>query len=167
MEDDPYQSPARRLSRWGVGPRILGSAAVYAAIAAVVSHNFPDIFVISMIPYGMFVTVGVVLLVIGIPILAIAGHAVITAYDRDRLVTDGFFGVVRNPLYATWTVIVIPGLAMFSQSWLVLLTPLVAYGVFKLLIRREDRYLAERFGQEYETYRARVNEIIPCPRFRR
>jgi protein-S-isoprenylcysteine O-methyltransferase Ste14 len=158
---------SKRLSRWGVGPRILGSAAIYAVSAAVVSHNFPNIFVLSTIPYGLFVAVGVLLLAIGIPMLAIGVRAMTIAYNGDQLATEGIYGVVRNPIYSAWIAIVIPGLTMFSQSWLVLLTPLVAYSVFKLLIGREERYLADRFGQEYEAYRSEVNEIIPCPRFRR
>lgn len=155
-----------RLSRFGVGPRILASAGIYAAIAGVVSHHYPKIFIISIIPYGVFMTVGIVLLLIGIPTLILSVHAAMIAYNRDRLATDGIFGIVRNPIYAAWIVVVIPGLVMFSQSWLMLLTPFVAYAAFKMLIRREDQYLAERFGQEYETYRSQVNEIIPCPRFR-
>jgi protein-S-isoprenylcysteine O-methyltransferase Ste14 len=39
------------------------------------------------------------------------------------------------------------------------------YTVFKLLIHREDEYLERRFGQAYLDYRARVNEVVPLPRF--
>jgi protein-S-isoprenylcysteine O-methyltransferase Ste14 len=44
---------------------------------------------------------------------------------------------------------------------------LVAYTIFKLLIHREDEYLERRFGQAYLDYRARVNEVVPLPRFGR
>jgi hypothetical protein len=80
------------------------------------------------------------------------------------LATTGIFGVVRNPIYSAWIVFLIPGLVSLSRSWLLLLTPLVAYLVFKFRIRREDEYLEKRFGQAYRDYRRRVNEIIPWPR---
>ncbi len=45
-----------------------------------------------------------------------------------------------------------------------MMTPVVAYLVFKLLIRQEDDYLRERFGKAYVEYRAKVSELIPTPR---
>ena len=66
-------------------------------------------------------------------------------------------------IYSAWTVFILPGIALLSRSWPVLLTPLVAYTVFKLSIRREDEYLQQRFGDAYPEYRARVNELIPVP----
>ena len=77
----------------------------------------------------------------------------------------GAFALVRHPVYAAWIVFLLPGLGLLSRSWLLLVTPLVAYAVFKTLIAKEDDYLTERFGQPYLDYRARVREIIPLPRF--
>ncbi|HSM77430.1 MAG TPA: hypothetical protein VLT57_07390, partial [Bryobacteraceae bacterium] len=59
-----------------------------------------------------------------------------------------------------------PGLALLLRYWPMLLTPLVAYAIFKSLIHREDKYLEQRFGQPYRDYRRSVNEVIPIPRFR-
>ena len=75
--------------------------------------------------------------------------------------------LVRNPIYSAWIVFLIPELAMFSRSWPVLLTPLVAYLAFKTLIRREEEYLEKRFGQRYLGYKSHVNELVPIPRFRK
>ena len=97
--------------------------------------------------------------------LVISARAMTIAYNRDRLTTDGIFGVVRNPIYSAWIVFILPGVMMLCHSWLMLLTPVVAYIAFKSLITRENRYLAERFGQEYEEYRAKVNEIMPGRKF--
>jgi protein-S-isoprenylcysteine O-methyltransferase Ste14 len=80
------------------------------------------------------------------------------------LATAGLFGIVRNPMYAAWIVFIIPGLVLLTRSWPLLLTPLVAYTAFKLLIRRENEYLEKRFGEDYRKYRAEVNELFPWPR---
>ena len=158
---------AREVSRWGVGPCILLSALGYAGVAGGVSYLLPEVFVIWAVPYGVFVAAGIVLLVPGLVFLMAAGKAVTMAYNQDALATTGVFGVVRNPIYSAWIVFLIPGLVMFSRSWPVLLTPLVAYGVFKLLIHREDEYLKKRFGATYQQYRSQVRELLPLPRFRR
>ena len=47
---------------------------------------------------------------------------------------------------------------------LLLMTPLVAYAAFKLLIHEEDDYLGRRFGPAYLEYRKTVNELIPLPK---
>jgi protein-S-isoprenylcysteine O-methyltransferase Ste14 len=90
---------------------------------------------------------------------------VMRAYNRDELVTSGVFALVRHPVYSSAIVFNLPALALLTRSWPLFLTPLVAYAVFKLSIHREDEYLERRFGQAYLDYRARVNEVIPIPRF--
>jgi len=42
-----------------------------------------------------------------------------------------------------------------------LTVPLVMYGLFVVMIRREETYLRERFGAAYEAYAARVNRVLP------
>ena len=99
--------------------------------------------------------------------LILAARTGMAAYNSDKLATTGLFGIVRNPMYAAWIVFIIPGLVLLTRSWPLFLTPLVAYAVFKLLIRRENEYLEKRFGDEYREYRGEVNELFPWPRKRR
>lgn len=97
--------------------------------------------------------------------LVVAARSVMRAYNQDRLVTSGVSSLVRHPIYSGWIVFIVPGLVLLSRSWPALLTPLVAYAVFKLLTHREDEYLQQRFGAAYLAYRARVNELVPIPHF--
>ena len=77
-----------------------------------------------------------------------------------QLVTDGIYRLIRNPSYL--------GLLVNSLGWalafrsgvgvaltLLILVPLVAR------MRSEERLLADRFGSEYEAYRARTWRLIP------
>ena len=156
-----------RLSRFGIGPRILVSAAAYAVLGIAATCLWPTVCLIPWPPPAVFVTVGILLLMIGVPMWLIAMRAVMRAYNSDRLVTSGVFSLVRHPVYSAWIVFNIPAIALLCRSWPLLLAPLVAYVVFKLSIRTEDEYLEQRFGQEYRDYRARVNELIPIPKFGR
>jgi protein-S-isoprenylcysteine O-methyltransferase Ste14 len=155
----------KALSRWGVGPMMFLSVVAYGVVAGAATHAWPDACLLRSPPYAVFATVGGILLVVGVPMWLTAAISVMRAYNRDQLVTSGVFAVVRHPLYAAVIVLDLPGLALLTRSWPLLLTPLVAYAVFKLLIHREDEYLERRFGQAYLDYRARVNEVIPLPRF--
>ncbi len=155
-----------RQSLWGVGPTIVLSAAGYAALAGAATWLWPEACFVRAFPYPAFLAAGAALLLAGVPLLVLAARAATAAHRRDELATTGIFGLVRHPIYSAWVVFLLPGLALLSASWPLLLTPLVAYAVFKLRIRAEDRYLERRFGEAYRAYRGRVNELLPVPRLR-
>ena len=157
----------QRMTHFGVGPKIMAPAIAYDIVAGIATHIWPDVFLIRSISYSIMVSAGIVLLVFGIPMWAIAVWTIMRAFSRGELVTSGVYGLVRHPVYSAWIVFIFPGIALLCQSWPMLLASLVAYIVFKLLIKREERYLEEKFGQVYLDYRSRVNEIIPIPRFYR
>ncbi len=150
-----------RLSRWGVGPQIAIAALAYAVLAGAATHRWPNAFRMQFVPYVLVASLGSILLAGGVSMSVLAARAATRAYNRDQLVTSGIFGVVRHPIYSAWIVLIMPGLALLTGSWPVVLTPLAAYAVFKLTIHQEDEYLEQRFGQAYIDYRRRVNELIP------
>lgn len=151
------------MSRWGIGPSMLLTAGAYAAIAGPATWLWPNVCLLRAVPYWCFLTAGILLLLVGVPMLMVAGKAAMAAYNSDTLATTGVFGVVRNPIYSAWIVFIIPGLVMLSRSWPLLLTPVMAYLVFKTRIRRENEYLENRFGEPYRQYKSQVSELIPLP----
>jgi protein-S-isoprenylcysteine O-methyltransferase Ste14 len=128
----------RELSRRGVGPSIGIAVVAYAALAGLVTWLWPGVCLVNAVPNIVFLVAGIVLLAIGMLMLAVAGRAAMLAYNSDKLATTGIFGLVRHPIYSAWIVFIIPGLVLLSKSWPLLLTPLVAYFVFKMKIGRED-----------------------------
>lgn len=76
------------------------------------------------------------------------------------LVTDGIYGVIRNPSYVGllagalgWALAFRSGIGVVLA--LLNLVPLVAR------IRAEERLLADQFGAEYEAYRRRTWRLVP------
>ena len=77
----------------------------------------------------------------------------------SALITSGPFRFSRNPVYLAGALLHC-GLPLLANAlWpLVLLPP--ALVVVNALIRREESYLAQRFGSDYEAYRRRVRRWI-------
>jgi len=154
----------KRLSRFGVGPKITVSAIVYAALAGAATYIWPGVCLLRAVPYRFLLIPGMLLLLLGIPMWLFAVVSVTRAYNRDQLVTSGVFAICRHPLYASWILLISPGLTLLTRSWPLMIMPLVAYLVFRFLISEEDDYLRRRFGNAYLEYRAEVNELFPTPR---
>lgn len=76
------------------------------------------------------------------------------------LVTEGLYRFSRNPIYVGFAVTYAGlAIAMDSVLALALLVPCLAV-VDRLVIAREERYLADRFGADYAAYRARVRRWL-------
>jgi protein-S-isoprenylcysteine O-methyltransferase Ste14 len=79
----------------------------------------------------------------------------------QRLVTSGPFSLCRNPMYLGH-LIFLAGLALSLQSWL---GAAIAVGTalwFQFRVLRDERRLAERFGEPYLQYCSRVKRWIPA-----
>jgi protein-S-isoprenylcysteine O-methyltransferase Ste14 len=154
---------ARKMTHFGVGPKVFGPGIVYDILAGLATHFWPGVFLIRAIPNGVLAVAGIVLLILGVPMWAMGVWTIVHAFRRGELVASGVYALVRHPIYSAWIVFIFPGIALLCRSWLMLGASLVSYIIFKLLIKREDEYLEERFGQAYLDYRGRVNELIPIP----
>jgi protein-S-isoprenylcysteine O-methyltransferase Ste14 len=76
------------------------------------------------------------------------------------LLQSGPFRLSRNPLYVG-LVALDAGLALLAGSvWALLFVPVGIAALVWGAIRPEERYLAGKFGAEYEAYRARVRRWL-------
>ena len=149
----------------GIGIKLLFWTLLFAvALGAVSVRFFP--WVDSLAVNGtLMMFIGALLTATGIVMLALSAKRVSKAFREGKLATDGVYSVSRNPLYAAWIFFIIPGLVVISGRVVLLLIPAFMYALFKLLIKEEDGYLEQKFGEEYLRYKKEVNEIFP--RFRK
>lgn len=111
--------------------------------------------------------VAVVLIVAGLVIDgAAAGHfrrlgtRVEPWHPSTVLATDGLYRFSRNPIYLGFALAYVGfAVAMDSLFALALLMPCLLV-VDRLVIAREERYLAARFGAAYADYRQRVRRWL-------
>jgi protein-S-isoprenylcysteine O-methyltransferase Ste14 len=72
------------------------------------------------------------------------------------LVIRGIYKRTRNPMYQAFGLFVL-GLAFaFASDWMFLFLPFGALIMHFGVVRREERYLAGKFGEAYRDYRNRV-----------
>ncbi len=77
-----------------------------------------------------------------------------------RIVTGGPFRWSRNPIYIA-VVLSFAGIAVMTASgWLMLLTPVLFVLLDRGVTRAEERYLSERFGEDYLSYAHRVRRWL-------
>ncbi|MBN1626478.1 MAG: hypothetical protein JW944_08120 [Deltaproteobacteria bacterium] len=86
-----------KMSRWGVGPVFASLSIGYGITMLAISRYYFPAFLIIYMPYGVLLTLGIILLLIGIPFFIASVVAVTKAYNADRLVTNGIFRCCRHP----------------------------------------------------------------------
>jgi protein-S-isoprenylcysteine O-methyltransferase Ste14 len=114
-----------------------------------------------------FVTVGWLGIVTGMLLVAWSlltflgsGTAIIPHHPASRLVGAGPYRLSRNPMYVGVSSVYIGLAFLFNLTWPILILPFVLVSLFYLVIRREERYLFDAFGDAYTAYRLRVRRWL-------
>jgi protein-S-isoprenylcysteine O-methyltransferase Ste14 len=78
-----------------------------------------------------------------------------------RLVRSGPYALVRNPIY-TSILLVFGATAVVITPWQLFLISLAVFIVgTEIRVRTEEKLLASRFGEEFQSYRRAVPAYIP------
>jgi protein-S-isoprenylcysteine O-methyltransferase Ste14 len=85
-----------------------------------------------------------------------AGTPLQTRLASIRLVTSGIYAHVRNPIYVAFLLLLLAIAFAAAADWLVATSIVFAVVIHFGVVRREERYLEARFGDEYRAYMARV-----------
>ena len=80
---------------------------------------------------------------------------------NDRLCTSGPFRWFRHPMYAAWITFIAPGIALFLNSWVLLLWVAILHPLWHILVMREEKMMRESFGKDYGEYAARTGRFFP------
>lgn len=147
----------------GVGPVYVAVIIAMTVVAVILGKNpvFEKGVVISLeIP--MFV-IGILLIILGVYLWA--GAMLRSKIDRhiaeNKLVVDGVYALVRNPIYSAFMFFCMGVLLLAGNIFFLPLFFL--YWIFMTVLMKctEERWLKELYGREYEEYCRRVNRCIP------
>lgn len=112
--------------------------------------------------------------VIGIVVIGIAGVLAIWAFRQyqladtairpdepaSALITGGPYRFSRNPQYIVLALVQVTVSCWLDNAWILLLTPVAMLVITHYAVVREERYLEQRFGQQYLDYRRRVRRWL-------
>lgn len=114
-------------------------------------------------PKSIRLPVGVLLIALAVGVLVMATRrlrqyktTINPAGATTVIVSDGIFRFTHNPMYVSFTLIFL-GTSTLASAWVsfLLISPLLVI-VQKGIIEREERYLTQKFGGAYLSYKARV-----------
>jgi protein-S-isoprenylcysteine O-methyltransferase Ste14 len=159
MADAPWWKGTR--GEWFVVVQVLLLALI--AVGPTTWNGWPSL----PFPGGGWVSLLGVGLLIGGASLGAAGVAKLGAaltplpYPSSTAVLreTGVYRLVRHPMYCG-VIVAALGWALFRQGWLTLGYVLLGWAFLEVKVRREERWLLERFPA-YAAYQRRVRKFIP------
>lgn len=78
----------------------------------------------------------------------------------SRLITSGVYRFTRNPVNLGFVLILVGILLNAGSYWGILLAPVLVILFNRLVVEREEEYLAQKFGDEYSCYKSKVRRWI-------
>ena len=76
------------------------------------------------------------------------------------IVERGPYRVTRNPMYLSMALAYLGASIALNNFWAIVVLPAILIVVDVFVIRREERYLASKFGQTYRDYCSRVRRWL-------
>lgn len=113
--------------------------------------------------------IGIVLILVGIIlwIKSVIFQKISEEIKSGHLVTCGIYSIVRNPIYSAFTFI-FTGILLIASNLYLLIIPFIFWLYLTILLKfTEEKWLKEKFGEEYILYCKRVNRVIPWFRKKR
>jgi len=109
---------------------------------------------------GFLILVAIVLFTLSVRQFLATGTAIQTHRPTTAIIRTGPYRFSRNPIYLSFTLLYIGIGIWVNSAWLLgMLIPtlvVISYGV----MAREERYLAQKFGEEYLRYKASVRRWL-------
>jgi len=150
----------------GIGPKLALITLPYIALSILILLKDPYFLKLQSDDSMWIIVAGYFWIGVGLLFYFATIVVFLKNFKKGLLVTSGTFSLCRNPLYASFIVFLVPGLALIFQSGVILSIAMVLYLNFKISIHGENIVLEREFGETYVNYRKSVNDIIPFPRFK-
>ena len=147
----------------GVGPIIILPQIIITIIGVILTEKgilLDWSFGILKIP---LLILGVASVVCGILLLygAVFKARIDRKIKENTLVTDGVYGIVRNPIYSAYYLVCL-GVVLIENNYILFLVPILGYVYMTIILKNtEEKWLYTLYGEKYKEYCDKVNRCIP------
>ena len=153
---------------YGVGPYLIAPMFVVSIMGVILSYyNMIPVYKIDSM-YWLFVGLAVVLILDAafLWLAAVRMSDISKRIENGELVTDGVYALVRHPIYSAWLQISI-AIILFSQNIYLFILPIIFWIILSIaLARTEEKWLTDKFGNDYVLYAQTTNRFVPFSRLR-
>lgn len=87
-------------------------------------------------------------------------NTVVTMKPASSLQSNGIYNITRNPMYLGLALVYLGLSCLIGNWWNIILLPFLILFVQQYIIKREEKYLERRFGQEYLDYKQKVRRWL-------
>lgn len=153
----------RKLPIFGVGPVYVISCLILTICG--LSLDYYGLLESGEVPKAKILlsVIGAILMIYGIAlwIKAVLFQRIRDEIKAGHLVTDGVYSIVRNPIYSAF-IFIFTGILLFASNLYLLIFPFIFWTYLTILMKfTEEKWMKEKFGEEYREYCKKVNRIIP------
>lgn len=149
----------KKMTIFGVGEKIAAVAFPWVILMIWIGYHWKLSFVNT---FNLMLTIiGSLLMLAGLSINFTSAIQMINAFKKKVLLTSGFWGLCRNPMYGSFVFFTIPGLSLVLNLWPLLSASVVVYAMVRLSVTEEELYLTKVFGDAYVNYKNNVNLLFP------
>ncbi|MFW9826674.1 MAG: methyltransferase family protein [Candidatus Thorarchaeota archaeon] len=150
----------KRVPLLGIGPKILLSICPFFVLFGILNIIYYPLFQIP-ISYYLLVVIGSILITIGILVFVYSERILSSAHNSSILVTTKTYAYLRHPMYASWGLLILPGIFCIVNSWILFFILFFYYLSFRIFLKKEERFLIKKYGKIYEHYKKKVNAFFP------
>jgi protein-S-isoprenylcysteine O-methyltransferase Ste14 len=155
MGETEMSTDAAHKSWWQIGEVVFGTPLLAALILQLIS---PLSFTNSIFTFTLLV-IGMILCAVGIAFI-VAARQVFSKFAQPTdpglstrfMVTTGIFSISRNPMYLGAVCLLVGIAFIFKLAWVFVFLVPTLIACQSILIEPEERYLAAKFGTEYQRY---------------
>ena len=152
---------SKTLPIYGVGPIYVISCLILTIIA-LIFNCYKIIPVLKFLDLFMII-LGILCITIGVILWLSA--VLVTQIDRKikegKLITTGIYSIVRNPIYSAF-LFIFTGIIFLVNNIYLLVLPITFWIYLTILLKlTEEKWLEDKFTDEYDRYSKNVNRVIP------
>ena len=148
---------------FGIGPFLVFPILLLSFISLIMSiyKKIPK-FQIHELNF-LFIIIGIILILAGIIIwlFAVVKSKITQEIIDNKLVKTGIYSYIRHPIYSAF-LLFSTGLIFLSQNIFLFFLPIIYWIILTIGMKKtEEKWLLEKFGDEYLEYSKEVNRFIP------